>query len=85
MEHINRECKRAMGTLKLGSNITNETVERIGRSNGEVMKVKKQFDHDNRVPVESDEHSKRSADKDLEQLLVQLQEANVFFPEGGRT
>ncbi len=58
MEHINRECKGAIGIL--GSNISDETVGRVGRSIGELMKVTTQYDREHGVPPVSEKHSKRS-------------------------
>lgn len=76
MEHINRECKVAMGSL--GSNITEEAVARIGKSIGEVMKVTHQFDTVNSVAEESGKHSRRSAALDMEKVLSQLQTTKIF-------
>ncbi len=77
MEHINRECKNAVGAL--GPNIFDETVGRIGRSIGGLMKVSKQFDQQNGVPPVTEMHSKRSAAKDLERLLKQLNKDSQVF------
>ena len=42
MEHINRECRQAMGVL--GSNINDSSVACTGKSIGELMKISQQFD-----------------------------------------
>ena len=59
MEHINKECKQAMGSL--GSNIGEKAVGRIGRSIGEVMKVTQNFDSVNKVREESGHHPRHTA------------------------
>ena len=55
MEHINRECKNAIGVL--GSNILDEAVGRVGRSIGELLKVTTQFEQQNGVPPVSERYS----------------------------
>ena len=42
MEHLNREAKNQISGL--GSNITDESVERVGKSLGEVVSILRQFD-----------------------------------------
>ena len=79
MEHINRECKNAIGAL--GSNILDEAVGRVGRSIGELLKVTTQFDQHNGVPPVSERHSKRAADMDLERLLKQIHEESSVFKQ----
>ena len=54
MEHINRECKQAMGSL--GSNIGDKAVSRIGQSIGELMKVSHRFDSVNNLRDPSGRH-----------------------------
>ena len=56
MEHINRACKNAMGTL--GSNICESSVSRIGKRIGEITKVTDYFDEVNYVRNESGKHSR---------------------------
>ena len=82
MEHINRECKKAMGTL--GSNINEDSVRRIGKSIGELIKIKKQFDVENSVPQESGKRSRRSVTADMKKLLSQLSGTKVFDDISGR-
>ena len=77
MEHLNRECKGAMGSL--GPNVSSvESVARIGRSIGELMKVTTQYDSSNGLKPESGKHSKRSAAADLSKILEQLESSHVF-------
>lgn len=82
MEHINKECKQAMGSL--GSNIGDTAVSRIGKSIGELMKVSQQFDAVNNLKEESGRHPRRTAQLDLEKMLTQLQTDNVFGYVRGR-
>lgn len=56
MEHINRACKNPMGTL--GPNANEESVNRIGKSIGETMKITNQYDRVNSIPQESGKHSR---------------------------
>lgn len=82
MEHLNRICKTAMGHT--GANLSDSTVCRVGKSVGETRKVLHQFDEVNSVPVDSGKHSTRSSFIDLEKVLQQLQEINVFESKPGR-
>lgn len=83
MEHINinKECKQAMGSL--GSNIGKKAVGRIGRSI-EVMKVAQNFDSVNKVGDESGHHPRRNVQLDMEKLLAQLQDDDVYGHIRGR-
>ena len=86
MEHINKECKQAMGSL--GSNVGDKAVSRIGQSIGELMKVTQQFDPVNKLHDDSRRHPRRSVQLDMEKLLEQLQGDDVFMvdsiPNSGR-
>lgn len=82
MEHLNRICKTAMGHT--GANLSDSTVCRVGKSVGETCKVLHQFDEVNSMPVDSGKHSTRSSFIDLEKVLQQLQEINVFESKPGR-
>ena len=82
MEHINKECKQAMGSL--GSNIGDTAVSRIGRSIGELMKVTRQFESENKLREESGRHPRRTVQLDMDKLLTQLQNDNVFGHVPGR-
>ena len=76
MEHINRACKDAMHSL--GSNIDEAAVARIGKGIGEMMEVTDKFDTVNSIPRASGRHSRRSIDIDMEKVVAQLQDAEVF-------
>ena len=82
MEHINRECKQAMGYL--GSNIDNNSVTRIGKSIGELMKIKQQFDKVNDLKEESGRHRRRTVEGDMKKLLTELNAVKVFDHISGR-
>ena len=83
MEHLNRECKSAMGSL--GPNISSVgSVTRIGESIGELMKVTSQYDSITGITPESDKHSKRSAAGDIAKIVLQLQESHAFKTVPGR-
>ncbi len=82
MEHLNRACKNAIGSL--GPNISDASVERIGKSVLKLSKVTDQFDTANNVRSDSGHHSKRSAAKDLERVLSVLKEQHVAEEIPGR-
>ena len=83
MEHLNRKAKDFLSGL--GSNITDEAVQRIGRSLRQTMKVLKIFDEGNGIKEPSALHSKCSYKKDMLKLVNQLKETrNVFEKVPGR-
>ena len=83
LEHLSHECKGAIGSL--GSNVLSvDSVTRIGKSVGELMKVTSQYDSISGITPESGKHSKRSASADLTKLIQQLDESCVFRFEPGR-
>jgi L1 cell adhesion molecule like protein len=82
MEHINRECKQAMGVL--GSNINDSSVARIGKSIGELMKISQQFDKVNDLKEESGRHRRRTVEGDMKKLLTELNAMKVFDHIPGR-
>ena len=64
----------------LGSNIDEAAVARIGKGIGEMMEVHvtDKFDTVNSIPQASGRHSRRSIDIDMEKVVAQLQDAEVF-------
>lgn len=66
MEHIIRACKSPMVTL--GPNTNEESVNYIGKSIEEIMKITDQYDRVNSIPVKLD----------MEKLLTQLHCSNIF-------
>ena len=77
MEHINKHCKQAMGSL--GSNIGEKSVGRIGKSIGELMKVTQQFDSDNNIHEDIGRHPKRTVEMDMNKLLLELHTGSKVF------
>ena len=77
MEHLNRECKQAMGTL--GPNISREnSVRHIGKSIGSISNITATMDRQIGVKRETGKHSVRNKAKDFTKVLKQLLEAEVF-------
>ena len=54
MEHLNKEAKNAIAGL--GSNITSESVTRIGKCIGRTIEVTKQFDRVSGIKEPSGSH-----------------------------
>ena len=79
MEHLNREAKNAF--IGLGSNITDQSVKRIGQCLGVTVSILDNFDRVNNVPRQSGHHSKQSAKADLEKIVQQLSETSQVFKE----
>ena len=77
MEHINRECKNAIGSL--GPNIGERSGSRIGKSIGELTKITGQFDQVNGLPPVTEKHSKRSTAANVEKLIKQVHEESQVF------
>ena len=82
MEHLNRECKDALHGL--GANITDKSVQRVGKCIGRMMETLEQFDKVNGVPKVSGRHTQHSTERDLKKVLKQLCEADVFGEKQGR-
>jgi len=84
MEHLNRGCKCAMGNL--GSNIhSSDSVTRIGRSIGGLMSMVEHYDAINNIKPECKDHSKRSEAKDLDKIIDELKNLDIFKPVPGRS
>ena len=79
MEHLNREAKNAF--IGLGSNITDQSVKRIGQCLGVTVSILDNFDRVNNVPRQSGHHSKQSAKASLEKIVQQLSETSQVFKE----
>ena len=82
MEHLNRECKEAISGL--GANITEKSIQRIGKCLGRVKSTLQQYDSVNEVKQESGHHTSHSTDVDLGKVLKQLQDSCVFAHQSGR-
>lgn len=83
MEHLNKQAKQ--GIAGLGSNITDESVKRIGRSIGHTITVVENFDKMTDIKEPSGHRSRRSCDRDMKILLEQLMvKDRVFNTVAGR-
>ena len=82
LEHLNREVKNAFGGLS--SNITEQSVKRIGRSIKGLSGVTRCFDDVNHVPTSSGYHTGKPKTKDVKMILEQLRQAEVFRFHNGR-
>ena len=83
LEHINREVKNAFGGLS--SNITEQSVKRIGKSIRSLSNVTDRFDLVNRVPTPSGYHTRKPKSKDVKMMVDQLQKTEVFRFRDGRS
>ena len=77
LEHLNREAKNQIDGL--GSNITDDSVKRVGNALVQVLPVLQQCDRVNGIKLQSGGHSKRACDKDMEVILKQLHERSKVF------
>ena len=77
LEHLNREAKNCIAGL--GANITEEAVERIGKSIGPSITVLRNFDSVTGIKKASTSHSKHSSLKDVDILVQQLHETSTVF------
>ena len=84
MEHLNRSAKACLSGL--GSNITDNSVQCIGRCIGKVRPIIQQFDDFNSIPSQSGCHSHRSKNGELDKIVTQLSETTkVFQRQAGLT
>jgi L1 cell adhesion molecule like protein len=82
MEHLNREVKTALHGL--GSNVTDNAIQRIGKCVQMTVSVLKNFDEVNRVPTQSGHHTRRSSQADIAKIASQLVTSQVFKEHTGR-
>lgn len=78
MEHIIRSCKTALSAV--GANITVQSLDRIGKCIGSLVNVMGRFDGESEIKDVSGTHSEAKFKKDLDAIVKQLVEANVFKP-----
>lgn len=71
MEHLNRVCKTAISGL--GSNKAPNAILRVGKTVGVLDNLLTNFDSENNVSHNSDYHTSRSIQKDLDLALKELQ------------
>ena len=62
LEYLNRVAKNTLGGLS--SNITEKSIERIGKTVGGMSNLSRRFDVHNNVPTPSDYHTKKPKHKD---------------------
>ena len=77
LEHLNREAKNQIAGL--GSNITDESVKRVGKALGQLIPILQQYDAMSGIKVPSSRHSKRTCEKDMDILLNQLHKTSQVF------
>lgn len=82
LEHLNRVAKNALGGLT--SNITEKSVERIGKMVGVISNLSHGFDMQNNVPSPSDYHTRKPKRKDITMMVDQLRKTKVFKFKDGR-
>ena len=82
MEHLNCQCKDAISGL--GANITERSIERVGRCLRRLKSILCQYDSVNRVPQVSGSHTKHSVTANMQRLLTQLMESDVFQKKSDR-
>ena len=77
MEHLNRLCKSTISGM--GSNVTEASVQRVGRAIKCLGDGMKNFDKHHCIPDESDKHTVRSDSNDFEKVIKQIfNDSNVF-------
>ncbi len=82
MEHLNRDIKTSIAGM--GSNVTDNSILRAGKSLKKHVAIQKQFDLVNNVTAQSGKHSRRSSLKDRATIVDQLVSAKVFKSIPGR-
>ena len=83
LERLNREVKNALGGLS--SNITEQSVKRIGKSIQGLSKVSHHFDRCNNVPLPTGYHTRKPKTKDVKMMVEQLKKSSVFKFQDGRS
>ncbi len=76
MEHLNREVKQVIASM--GSNLTDGSVLRAGKSLQKHIAIQNQFDEENGVRVPSGKHTRKSSAKDRLAIIEQLLSVSVF-------
>ncbi len=77
MEHLNREIKTVIAGM--GSNVTDVSILRAGKSLQKHVAIQNQFDKENGVPTASGKHSRKSSDKDRATIIEQLVSAKALI------
>ena len=82
MEHLNRIAKEAIRFQ--GANKTEKAIERIGRAIGTLSPILENFDANNDVSTTSSQQRKPDAQKDIQIVVSELVNCNVFKVVPGR-
>ena len=81
-EHLNKACKNAIGGL--GSNLSTERIQMVGRSLGTLVPILDSFDIENNVSKSYGHHAPVSSEEDITILVNQLQQSEVFTSSRSR-
>ena len=82
-EHLNRICKNAISDL--GVNKTEKAIIRVGNVLGTLSPVLQQYDLENHVRDTCGTHRAPKSDKDRDQIILQLQQLEIFSSPESRT
>ena len=77
MEHLNRLCKNAMSGM--GANVTGQSIQRVGRAIKVLSETMQELDKHFGIRQESDFHTTRSSDKDLNKRSSRYLKRPMFF------
>ena len=77
MEHMNRECKCSIGSQ--GANITDTTIQRVGRSLRSTTQIIQNFDSINNVTPSSGHHTVHSSEADMSKLMDTVHNISKVF------
>ena len=82
MEHLNRVLKGAISGL--GANISDKSIQRMGKGLREMTKITDNYDIENWIPSESGKLARKSEKDDRNKILEQLNDMKVFTLTPGR-
>ena len=83
MEHLNRRLKCIMRNM--GANVTEKSISIAAKSIGVVNNICKAFESEVKAQSSSDHHPPPSFKRDLDLILVALNEQDVFADRGNRS
>ena len=81
-EHLNRVCKDSISHL--GANKTKESIKRVGKCVGMISKVTENLDKQLCVAKTSGKHTISSSKKDMDIIVNELVESEIFTSKNGR-
>ena len=82
MEHLNRQLMSIMRNM--GANVTNKSISVAAKSIGVVNNICKAFESEVEAKSSSDHHPPPSFTRDLNMIIVVLNEQDVFSDHGTR-